>query len=295
MRKLSGLEHQIKAAAPVSERAVLTRPRFGTRLLLALARNTPLGRGGARRRVLSLLERLHSGPIETTFRGVPICLHLDNTTERKALLCSYDQRELDFLSRFLTAAPSNFADVGSNAGLYTQYLAARMKPGSKIVAVEPNPEMCGRIGVNLRLLEGHTGGRQVAISVEQCAAGEEAGSARLQTSGGLGAAYLLDSHAASGIEVAVRPLIEILQANGITVLHGMKIDVEGYEDRVLMPFFAGAPHSLYPRALVLEHTHRSRWNVDVISRCLELGYREEGRTRGNLFLVLPQPAAAFAR
>lgn len=256
-------------------------------LILAVSRNTPLGRGALRRRVLRLLEKLQAGPVKTTFRRTPIILHLDNTTERKALLSAYDKRELDFLASFLASAPGTFVDVGANSGLYVQYLAARMRPGSKIVAVEPNSVMCERIDANLRLLAAHNLGLGVEIAVARCAAGAEDGYARLEVGGGFGAANLRDDAQGDGIEVPVRLLSDILRANGVTTIDAMKIDVEGYEDRVLMPFLSSASPMLFPRAIVIEDTHRSRWQADAIARLFELGYREAGRTRGNLFLMSP--------
>ena len=39
----------------------------------------------------------------------------------------------------------------------------------------------------------------------------------------------------------------------------LKIDVEGYEDRVLTGFFKQAPQALWPRAVVIEHLSRNEW------------------------------------
>jgi FkbM family methyltransferase len=256
-------------------------------LLVKIGQRTPLGRGAARKGLLRIIKKLDGGPIETTFRGVPMQLHLDNPAEYKPLLSPlYNKVELDFLARFLEGHPSTFVDIGANFGLFTQYLATRMPKGSLIVAIEPNPAMCARMTDNLEILRRHDLAEEVSIHVESSAAGPAEGVARLQISAGFGEAYILDASSPEGIEVPVRRLSEILGRRGVVALDAVKIDVEGYEDRVLGPYFQEVPRLLFPRALVIEFTHRSRWRQDLLSQCMALGYREQARTRGNVLLAL---------
>ena len=42
-------------------------------------------------------------------------------------------------------------------------------------------------------------------------------------------------------------LIDILQKNNINYITNLKIDIEGYEDRALKPFFDKASKKLYPK------------------------------------------------
>jgi hypothetical protein len=65
----------------------------------------------------------------------------------------------------------------------------------------------------------------------------------------------------------------------------LKIDVEGYEDRVLTGFFKQAPQALWPRAVVIEHLSRDEWLDDCIAGMLACGYAETGKTRSNTLLV----------
>jgi hypothetical protein len=46
---------------------------------------------------------------------------------------------------------------------------------------------------------------------------------------------------------------------GESAVDALKIDVEGFEDRVLTGFFAEAPQALWPRAVVIEHLSRDEW------------------------------------
>ena len=65
----------------------------------------------------------------------------------------------------------------------------------------------------------------------------------------------------------------------------LKIDVEGYEDSVLIGFFRDAPAALWPRAIAIEHLSRDDWVDDCLADMLMRGYAETGRTRSNTLLV----------
>jgi FkbM family methyltransferase len=240
-------------------------------------RHTPLGRGKARRFLLSLAEKLSSDPIETTYRGVPIILHLDNPTERKALFYAYDRREMEFLRGYLPDPASVFVDIGANSGLYTQWLSAQMHQSARIVAIEPNPMLCSRIRRNLALLA-----RKPDVRIECCAVGDGEHTGLLDMSHGLGRASLVSG---SGVEVKVRPLLSILEDAGCERISALKIDIEGYEDRALFPFFQSAPPKLWPRAIAIEFVHKVDWRQEVIGLLRQHGYGEIGRTRSNLLLV----------
>ncbi len=82
-----------------------------------------------------------------------------------------------------------------------------------------------------------------------------------------------------------RRLQRILDDAGISHVDALKIDVEGYEDRVLTGFFREAPASLWPRAVVIEHLSKDEWLEDCIADMLARGYAQAGKTRSNTMLV----------
>ena len=72
---------------------------------------------------------------------------------------------------------------------------------------------------------------------------------------------------------------------GVDHVDALKIDVEGFEDRVLTGFFRDAPQSLWPRAVVIEHLSRNEWQDDCIADMRARSYAETGRTRSNTMLL----------
>ena len=68
------------------------------------------------------------------------------------------------------------------------------------------------------------------------------------------------------------PLHQILQ--GCKKIDVLKVDVEGYEDRVLVPFFENAPRGLWPRFVMLEHCNHHLWKQDCLAHLRAVGYEE---------------------
>ena len=67
----------------------------------------------------------------------------------------------------------------------------------------------------------------------------------------------------------------------------LKIDIEGYEDKALKPFFESASIELYPENIVIEFTSQNEWqDQNFISYLIDKGYKEILKTRGNLCLSL---------
>ena len=119
------------------------------------------------------------------------------------------------------------------------------------------------------------------------AAGASDGELLIETDGdNLGASHIVTGTAgAEAIRVPSLRLQRILDEAGVTKVDALKIDIEGFEDRVLIPFFKQAPQTLWPRAVVIEHLSRDEWQQDCIADMISRGYREAGKTRSNTFLL----------
>jgi FkbM family methyltransferase len=267
----------------------LTSPPFGafapTRtqaVILALAQHSKLKRGAFRPILSRLLNWLRSGPVDMPYQGASFRFyHQASATERGALLNpDYNLAELDFL-RAHTPKGGVFVDVGANVGTYALVLARHVGAGGKVIAIEPHPVTHTRLAFN-RLASGFA---QVALVA--AAAGATDGELLIETDGdNLGASHVVTGESAgNAIRVRSLRLKRILDEAAVGGVDTLKIDVEGFEDRVLTGFFKEAPAALWPGAVVIEHLSRHEWLEDCIADMRGRGYVESGRTRSNTLLL----------
>lgn len=267
----------------------LAQPPFGAfaptstqAALIALAHRSRLKRGAFRPMLSRLLHLLRAGPVDVRYQGAPFRFyHQASATERGALLNpDYNLEELDFL-RARTPVGGVLVDIGANVGTYALVLASHVGAAGKVIAIEPHPVTHKRLAFN-RAASGFDWIRLVAA-----AAGASDGELMIETDGdNLGASHIVTGQG-SGHAIAVPSLRlqRILEEANISQVDALKIDVEGFEDRVLTGFFKHAPALLWPRAVVIEHLSRSEWLDDCIADMRARGYAESGRTRSNTLLV----------
>jgi FkbM family methyltransferase len=151
-----------------------------------------------------------------------------------------------------------------------------------VIAVEPHPAMVARLAFN----QAASGGGNVMLVA--AAAGDVDGELMIETDHeNYGASHVYpDASARSdAIRVPAMRLLRILQDYKVEKIDSLKIDVEGYEDRVLIGFFRDAPSTLWPRAVAIEHLSRDDWLDDCLADMLGGGYTEAGKTRSNTLLV----------
>lgn len=271
-------------------------PRGIARLLVTVSRNTPLGRGTPRKWLYRAFSRLHDGPVDCELWGGRVRLHPAlNVSERKALMRpdQMDRPEHELLRQAMRAPGSVMLDIGANAGLYSLDAALAAGPGARIVSIEPDPALLARLAFNLGEAEkaGRVGA-DVRVVMLPVAVGDHDGEAVLSTAGDEGSRSLVaGSH---GRAVPLRSLAGIVSGQGLPRVDFLKIDVEGYEDKVLPPYLRAVPPALWPRFIVIEHVSRARWGEDCIAHCLSIGYRVRSTTRNNTILELP-PAAGGAK
>ena len=149
-----------------------------------------------------------------------------------------------------------------------------------MIAIEPHPVIHARLAFN-RAASGLT-----QVTLVAAAAGPFDGDVMIETDGdNLGASHVVTAKASPGaVKVPSLRLQRILADAGVSKVDSLKIDVEGFEDRVLTGFFAEAPPTLWPRAVVIEHLSREEWLKDCIGDMIARGYAQAGRTRSNTLL-----------
>lgn len=250
--------------------------------IIALAQRTGLKRGAFRPWLSRIVNLLRAGPLDVSYQGASFRFyHQASATERGALFNpDYNHEELDFLRGHVPAGGC-FVDVGANVGTYALPLARHVGAGGQVIAIEPHPVTHARLAFN----RSASGLSQVTLVA--AAAGDCDGELMIETDGdNLGASHVVTGKAsASAIKVPSRRLQGIVGETGRTRIDALKIDVEGFEDRVLIGFFATAPQTLWPRAVVIEHLSRAEWQADCIADMLQRGYAQVGQTRSNTFLL----------
>jgi FkbM family methyltransferase len=257
-------------------------PNAAQAALISLAHRSRLKRGAFRPMLSRLVNLLRAGPLDVHYQGASFRLyHQASATERGALFNpDYNLEELDFL-RAHAPAGGVFVDVGANVGTYALALARDVGPAGKVIAIEPHPVTHARLAFNAAASDFSQ------VRLVSAAAGPVDGELMIETDGeNLGASHIV-SGATSGkaIRVPSLRLQRILEDAGASHVDALKIDVEGFEDRVLTGFFANTPQALWPGAVVIEHLSRNEWQQDCIADMRARGYIETGKTRSNTLLV----------
>jgi FkbM family methyltransferase len=257
-------------------------PNAAQAVVISLAQRTRLKRGAFRPMLSRLVNLLRAGPLDVEYQGASFRFHHQaSATERGALFNpDYNLEELEFL-RAHTPSGGVFVDVGANVGTYAMVLARHVGANGRVIAIEPHPVTFARLSFN-NAASGFT-----QVNLVAAAAGPADSELTIETDGdNLGASHVVTGAAArDAIRVPSWRLQRILEEAGISEVDALKIDVEGFEDRVLTGFFRDAPVSLWPRAMVIEHLSRGEWQEDCIADMLVRGYAETGKTRSNTLLL----------
>ncbi|MFN3213824.1 MAG: FkbM family methyltransferase [Henriciella sp.] len=264
------------------------RPGPLSSTLIGLSRHTPFGRGGLRKLMAKSVRALNPGhPLDVSLYGGQARLHhTGNNSEVKALLSPkrYAREEYAFCRSHMPRAGGTFLDIGGNAGVFSLYVASLMNTGT-LIAAEPQPAMYERLKTNFAL-NPHLAER-LTLSLNQTAVGGDAvGTLTISTPESAGQASARVKAGDPTIEVPVIPMLKLLNQSGAQKLDLLKIDVEGFEDGVLFPFFAQASKELHPKAVVMEACHAHRWERDCEALLLEQGYKIVHKDRTNMMLVL---------
>ena len=200
----------------------------------------------------------------------------------------YERTERQHAKRLLRPGDT-FVDLGAHVGLYTLLAARSVGPDGTVVAVEANPRTYEQLVENLR----RNGLSNVATFQFGVSDRAELRMLSVNTTGNRGASSFLISMG-EGIEVECLPLAQILAKAGIDQVRGVKLDIEGYEFRVLDRFFKDAAESLYPAFVLIEQ--KDWWIDQAGGNAVELlkrrGYRIVWRSRDrkkwpNYLLVRP--------
>jgi FkbM family methyltransferase len=207
--------------------------------------------------------------IDHTDRGIRLrCYPFQNVHDMKfatGQLFFSDNRKFDFIQENIDYIDC-IIDVGANTGTICIPLAM-MCPKKKIFAFEPNLEAFARLQFN------HSLNYVPNLTLINAALGEEAAQKKLFVSGNIGGGSIYETAKGRGFDVDMMRLDEFFEKESIGERSAVKIDVEGYEDRVIMPLFQNTSREKWPALVILEHIHKHLWQRDCIEFMLQNGYR----------------------
>ena len=266
--------------------------------IILISQNLFFIRGKIRNFVLRSLEiiinyKINTDPkksrIKTKVDSVPFYIYFDLMSDVKMAFGSYNKKEINFIKQYMTT-DSTFIDIGSNMGFYTMNIAAIFPKTNfyKILSIEANPVMIERQLENIDLLNQEKKGVKNKIIIENYAISNIQGNLQLDLEHGYGSATISENETKKSITVKSSTLMDILLKNKITSITCLKIDIEGHEDKALIPFFKKAQKSLYPLCIVMEFTSKQEWKLEpnLIKFLEQIGYKTQFKTRGNICMRL---------
>ena len=224
-------------------------------------------------------------PLDVEVFGVRMRLNPFNNVSEKRILFTpqyFDPEEREILREHVREGYV-FVDVGANVGGYALFVAALAGSRARILAIEPQPVIFDRLVYNIGL---NPTGTVKAIA---CALADKEGEMTLflptRNKGEASVKYVSTPGGEDqSVQVPARTLTSLLAEERIDRIDALKIDVEGAEDLILVPFLADAPGELLPRLMIIENA-RDRWQTDCIALLEKAGYRRAAETRLNLVMT----------
>jgi FkbM family methyltransferase len=249
------------------------RPTALQRMLITLTQNTILQRGRLRHLMTKWITAL-GRPLDISFRGCNYRIEGRNNLIETGMLTrpSYNGVEIDFLGQAVRDG-GVMLDIGSNVGLYSLPLARMAGPEGRMLSIDANLDMVRHLDFNAQ-----ASGLSNVTAIH-CAVGDAAGRVDLQILKDDVAIVNVVENAGGAIEML--PLLTLVTQAGLARVDAIKIDIEGHEDKALVPYLQQASDDLLPSHVVIEYSEAQGDYPGCAAEFARLGYRLVARTRNN--------------
>lgn len=196
------------------------------------------------------------------------CYPSDNVTERSLVLDKSNSRNLKLAALLLERVrPGDiFVDIGANCGLFSILAARRVGANGRVIAIEPLRIMLERLMFNAKI-----NGIENIETIEAAVGNTNGIVTMYARPGNYGETSLVKTIGPMTIQVPIKPLYEAVPRS-VEAIAAMKIDVEGYEDRALLPFLRISPRQLWPKRLMIEIKSLGDWQEDCLKVLRMHGY-----------------------
>ena len=243
-----------------------------------------------RKAVRSVVGRYFGGPFDEEVEGIRFRTYpTDNYDDRKIISKRRlpERLEHKVLTPYLKPGVT-FVDVGANIGTYSLYAA---ELGANVFAIEANPASAEKLAFNIRV------NRYNKVELARTAVGEVSDKMQLWSESSNSGFSTLVKELTKGkwngnwrpTEVTIQPLKEILKNCKMETKMVLKLDVEGFEDRVLLPYLNSSKPSKWPSVVLLETNCRDHWNVNLLDVLARVGYETKAETVDNKLMELRTP------
>jgi FkbM family methyltransferase len=258
-------------------------PNVIIKTIILITRN--IGRNWFSKRMIFFLRKIvilvSDDCIDTELFNAKLRLYTKgNVSEKRALFSPqiFEKEERDFIASKCNDH-SIFIDIGSNIGLYSFSVGSVYKTfkNTKIYSIEPHPFLFQRLKYNASL------NMDIPIYPREIALMDKSGKFKLDTPNeNLGQGKI--SHSGQH-EVIAKSLIDFVNDESIESIAAIKIDVEGNEENIIIPFLDIAEKKLLPLIIILEKNDDA-WKTDLLKKLKYKGYIVKKKTRMNYILEL---------
>ncbi|MDA9301694.1 FkbM family methyltransferase [Amylibacter sp.] len=253
-------------------------PNYIQKILILIGKKSFLKRGLFRTSYSKIILSLKKGPLDIYFRKCAYRITAENNLIEYGILLDpkYNFFDLEFLLKG-AKNNSNFVDVGSNIGLYSQPLALNC-PDGLTISIDANPNMVSKLQFNI------DASKIQNVKIISTAVSDIQGKGSLKIRKDDVAIVALDEAVSASIKIDT--LENIIKSTKINSIFGLKIDIEGHEDKALVPFLLNTPKNLLPKKIVIEQQSKDLDYQGCKSAFDKLNYKLVGRSKNNSFYEL---------
>jgi FkbM family methyltransferase len=158
----------------------------------------------------------------------------------------YDRWERKLIKNLLPAN-GTFVDVGSNIGAYSLWAASHLKKPGRVLALEAEPNNYKILIANIKLNHKNDVITPMLIGVSDAIHTLQFYKNTKDNKGG----HSFIGSGKNSIAISCAPLYKILKSNNIKCVDFMKLDIEGFEEKVLSKFFMDTVKNLKLRPVYL--------------------------------------------
>ena len=250
-------------------------PNLCQRVLIFIANKTFFKRGFFRIKFTQLIMSLTKGPLDIHFRNCAFRIYGENNLIEYGILLNpkYNQTDIDFLLED-SKSNSNFVDLGCNIGLYSLPLASSA-PNGTVISIDANPLMQSRLSFNAN----SSGIKNIQIICS--AVSDKTGEGSLLIRKNDTAIVSVNEDIKGSIKID--KLENIIREQGLKSIYGLKIDIEGHEDKALVPFLLNVDEDLLPKRIVIEKKTKNSDYPGCAIAFKKLNYTLVSRSRNNSF------------